>query len=59
MIPTPTAARLVFRMVWRETRGAGRHFAFSLVCVAVGVAALVAVVSAGACTTTVVAVPAR
>ena len=31
------------RMAWRETRGALRHFAASLVCVALGVAAVVGV----------------
>lgn len=31
------------RMAWRETRGAGRHFAYFVACVTVGVAAIVAV----------------
>jgi len=31
------------RMAWRETRGAARHFAVLLGCVALGVAALVSV----------------
>jgi putative ABC transport system permease protein len=33
------------RMAWRETRGAGRHFAYFAACVTVGVAAIVAVSS--------------
>ncbi|HET7875879.1 MAG TPA: FtsX-like permease family protein [Methylomirabilota bacterium] len=33
----------VARMAWRETRGAWRHWAYSLVCVALGVGALVGV----------------
>jgi len=43
--PRIAAARFVARMVWRETRGAVRHFAYSLACIAIGVAALVAVQS--------------
>ena len=35
--------RFVARMVWRETRGAQRHFAYSLACIAIGVAAVVVV----------------
>ena len=45
MTPRIAAARFVARMVWRETRGAVRHFAYSLACIAIGVAALVAVQS--------------
>jgi putative ABC transport system permease protein len=41
------AAR-VARLAWREGRGAGRHFAYLVACVALGVAALVAVASLGA-----------
>lgn len=33
----------IFRMAWRETRGAWRHFTYFLVCIAVGVGALVSV----------------
>src|SRR6266478_379013 len=33
------------RMAWRETRGAHRHFIYFLVCITVGVAALVGVQS--------------
>src|SRR5215510_12190548 len=33
------------RMAWRETRGAHRHFIYFLICITVGVAALVAVQS--------------
>src|SRR5262245_27096592 len=36
------------RMAWRETRGAGRHFAYFAACVTVGVAAIVAVASLAA-----------
>lgn len=32
-----------FRMAWRETRGAWRHFVYFFICIAVGVGALVAV----------------
>ncbi|HKC92688.1 MAG TPA: FtsX-like permease family protein [Nitrospira sp.] len=35
--------RFIVSMVWRETRGAWRHFLYFFVCVAVGVGALVAV----------------
>src|SRR5512134_56868 len=35
------------RLAWREGRGAGRHFAYLVACVALGVAALVAVASLG------------
>ncbi len=38
-------ARFALGMAWRETRGAQRHFAYFLACIAVGVAALVAVQS--------------
>ena len=38
----------VARLAWREGRGAGRHFAYLVACVALGVAALVAVASLGA-----------
>ena len=42
---SPRGIRGVFalRMAWRETRGAHRHFIYFLVCITVGVAALVAV----------------
>jgi putative ABC transport system permease protein len=33
----------MFSMAWRETRGAWRHFVYFLVCVAVGVSALVSI----------------
>src|SRR5262252_1157129 len=36
---------LPLRMAWRETRGAHRHFVYFLVCITVGVGALVAVQS--------------
>jgi putative ABC transport system permease protein len=35
--------RFIFSMAWRETRGAWRHFLYFLVCIAVGVGALVGV----------------
>ena len=35
--------RFIFAMAWRETRGAWRHFLYFLVCIAVGVGALVGV----------------
>ena len=35
--------RFMFAMAWRETRGAWRHFVYFLVCIAVGVSALVGV----------------
>ena len=35
--------RFMFSMAWRETRGAWRHFVYFLVCIAVGVGALVGV----------------
>src|SRR5262245_59663733 len=40
-------SRSVFalRMAWRETRGAHRHFIYFLICITIGVAALVAVQS--------------
>jgi putative ABC transport system permease protein len=41
-------ARLVLMLAWRETRGAGRHFVGFLGCVALGVGALVAVLSVAA-----------
>ena len=33
----------IFRMVWRETRGAWRHFLYFFACIAIGVGALVGV----------------
>jgi putative ABC transport system permease protein len=46
---TPVVAwRLVRSLAWRETRGGWRHFAGFLVCVTLGVAALVAVLGAAA-----------
>jgi putative ABC transport system permease protein len=45
VIPRVATARLVARLAWRETRGAQRHFAYSLACICIGVAALVAVQS--------------
>ncbi len=33
----------MFRMAWRETRAAGRHFLYFLVCIAIGVGALTGV----------------
>src|ERR1700693_5189427 len=33
----------VLKLAWRETRGAGRHFAYLIACVTLGVGALVAV----------------
>src|SRR5215813_10063921 len=33
----------VARLAWRETRGAGRHFAYLVACITLGVGALVAV----------------
>src|SRR5574341_1304399 len=33
----------VLRLAWRETRGAGRHFAYLIACITLGVGALVAV----------------
>jgi putative ABC transport system permease protein len=55
-LPTPAASRplpalpwgLVGRLAWRETRGAWRHFAGFLACIALGVGALVAVLSVAA-----------
>ena len=35
--------RFIFRMAWRETRGAWRHVALFVTCIALGVAALVGV----------------
>jgi putative ABC transport system permease protein len=48
--PTPPAVpwRLVGSLAWRETRGAWRQFAGFLVCIALGVGALVAVLSVAA-----------
>ena len=40
--------RLVASLAWRETRGAWRHFAGFLACIALGVGALVAVLSVAA-----------
>lgn len=40
--------RFLFRMAWRETRAAWRHFLYFLVCIAVGVGALVGVSLFGA-----------
>jgi putative ABC transport system permease protein len=36
-------SRFIFRMAWRETRGAWRHFLYFFVCIAIGVSALVGV----------------
>lgn len=36
-------SRFMWRMAWRETRGAWRHFLYFFVCIAVGVSALVGV----------------
>ena len=49
-LPKPPALpwRLVGGLAWRETRGAWRQFAGFLVCIALGVGALVAVLSVGA-----------
>ena len=33
----------MFRMAWRETRGAWRHFLYFFICIAIGVSALVGV----------------
>jgi putative ABC transport system permease protein len=47
--PTPALPwRLVGALAWRETRGAWRHFAGFLACIALGVGALVAVLSVAA-----------
>jgi putative ABC transport system permease protein len=49
--PRPPPAlpwRLVGALAWRETRGAWRHFAGFLACIALGVGALVAVLSVAA-----------
>ena len=35
----------VLKLAWRETRGAGRHFAYLIACITLGVGALVAVAS--------------
>src|SRR5437867_6945120 len=40
-----TSGLFALRMAWRETRGAHRHFVYFLVCITVGVAALVGVQS--------------
>lgn len=55
MSRVPFAARLA----WREGRGAGRHFAYLVACVALGVAALVAVATLGASVERTVARSAR
>ena len=39
----PSSAGFVLRLAWRETRGAGRHFAYLVACITLGVGALVAV----------------
>jgi putative ABC transport system permease protein len=39
------SARFVVTLAWRETRGAGRHFAYLVACITLGVGALVAVSS--------------
>src|SRR5262252_6468318 len=39
----PSSARFVLGLAWRETRGAGRHFAYLVACITLGVGALVAV----------------
>src|SRR5689334_20482629 len=36
-------SRFTFRMAWRETRGAWRHFLYFFICIAIGVSALVGV----------------
>jgi putative ABC transport system permease protein len=46
--PPALPSRLVLALAWRETRGAWRHFAGFLACIALGVAALVAVLSVAA-----------
>ena len=46
--PPALPSRLVFALAWRETRGAWRHFAGFLACIALGVGALVAVLSVAA-----------
>jgi putative ABC transport system permease protein len=46
--PPPVPWRLVTGLAWRETRGAWRQFAGFLVCIALGVGALVAVLSVAA-----------
>jgi putative ABC transport system permease protein len=47
--PTPAVPwGLVARLAWRETRGAWRHFVGFLACIALGVGALVAVLSVAA-----------
>jgi len=46
-VSVPVTARLVLAIAWREMRGAGRHFASAWICIALGVAALVAVGSFG------------
>ncbi|HSQ50189.1 MAG TPA: hypothetical protein VLL94_02860, partial [Nitrospiraceae bacterium] len=35
--------RFIFKMAWRETRGAWRHFLYFFACIAIGVGALVGV----------------
>ena len=36
-------SRFVFRLAWRETRGAWRHFGYFFACITLGVSALVGV----------------
>ena len=45
MSPGATGGVFALRMAWRETRGAHRHFIYFLLCITVGVGALVAVQS--------------
>ena len=40
--------RFIFKMAWRETRGAWRHFLYFFACIAIGVGALVGVSLFGA-----------
>src|SRR5262245_17873217 len=42
-VTAPSSAGFVLRLAWRETRGAGRHFAYLVACITLGVGALVAV----------------
>src|SRR5262249_59568999 len=39
----PSSARFGLGLAWREARGAGRHFAYLVACITLGVGALVAV----------------
>src|SRR5882672_7065124 len=39
------SSSFVLTLAWRETRGAGRHFAYLIACITLGVGALVAVSS--------------